>query len=229
MVLQPAGQAHAATRHEAPHPDPGRIAGISGTLAFNILLFMVLLVPMTRPGAPPLPEPKQQFDWIEPRAVPPDPPPVEVEVVKPRTPAIPERVVQRRVETPPAIEPVVVDLGTVPAEDPVQAPAVAATPTMAESGPVTGMRLEYAEATPPPYPRDAIARRIEGTVMLRVLVGVDGSPLEVSIHRSSGDRRLDAAAREHVLRRWSFQPALRDGQPVQAIGLVPIDFRLDRG
>ena len=68
-MLQPAGQSRAATKREARRPDPGRIAGISGTLAFNILLLMVLLVPMTRPGAPPLPEPRQVLEWIQPRRV----------------------------------------------------------------------------------------------------------------------------------------------------------------
>jgi protein TonB len=31
-----------------------------------------------------------------------------------------------------------------------------------------------------------------------------------------------------VLKRWSFQPATRDGAPVQAIGLVPVQFNLRR-
>ncbi len=44
-----------------------------------------------------------------------------------------------------------------------------------------------------------------------------------------GYRELDEAARRHVLRRWRFQPAMRDGRAVQAIGLVPIEFSLDRG
>jgi len=30
-----------------------------------------------------------------------------------------------------------------------------------------------------------------------------------------------------VLRHWRFQPALRDGVAVEAVGLVPIAFRLD--
>jgi protein TonB len=62
-----------------------------------------------------------------------------------------------------------------------------------------------------------------------VLVDVDGRPLEVTIQRSSGNRDLDAAARRQVLRKWTFRPAMKDGRAVQAIGIVPIDFNLDRG
>ena len=41
-------------------------------------------------------------------------------------------------------------------------------------------------------------------------------------------RGLDRAAREHVLKKWRFQPAMQDGVPVQAWGRVPIVFTLGR-
>lgn len=85
------------------------------------------------------------------------------------------------------------------------------------------------QASSPPYPRDALRSGHQGTVVLQVLVGVDGRPLEVVVETGSGYRELDETARRHVLRRWRFQPAMRDGRAVQAIGLVPIEFRLDRG
>jgi protein TonB len=31
-----------------------------------------------------------------------------------------------------------------------------------------------------------------------------------------------------VLARWKFRPAQQAGRPVQAIGRVPVEFRLDR-
>src|SRR5690606_15687155 len=126
----------------------------------------------------------------------------------------------------PTPAPVIVEAGLLPAPPMVEPPASGpATPAMeAPPGPATGMRLEYASAPAPRYPRDAIIDGLQGTVLLEVLVDVDGSPLEVRIHRSSGHRVLDASARRHVLRHWRFRPAVRDGRPVQAIGLVPIDF-----
>jgi protein TonB len=69
---------------------------------------------------------------------------------------------------------------------------------------------------------------VQGTVMLQVLVDVDGHPLEVQVQHSSGNRQLDNAARRQVLEHWTFRPAMKDGRAVQAIGLVPIAFNLDR-
>jgi protein TonB len=94
--------------------------------------------------------------------------------------------------------------------------------------PVAGMQLQYLRAPAPPYPRDALRDGLQGSVLLRVLVGVDGQPLEVSIARSSGHRILDQAAREQVLKRWKFRTALQQGMPVKAYGLVPVDFSLGR-
>ena len=88
------------------------------------------------------------------------------------------------------------------------------------------LQLAYLSAPAPAYPRMAKQRGITGTVLLQVLVGIDGRPLEVTVAQSSGNRELDEAARAQVLRRWSFQPASKNGQAVQAIGMVPIEFAL---
>ena len=101
------------------------------------------------------------------------------------------------------------------------------TPASNGAGPpLPGVTLEYADAPAPTYPRDALREGVEGVVMLQVLVDVDGRPLVVDIQRSSGDRRLDNAARKQVLQHWRFRAAMKDGRAVQAIGLVPIAFNL---
>ncbi len=94
------------------------------------------------------------------------------------------------------------------------------------SAPLQGVQLRYLSAPAPSYPREALLAGAQGTVTLRVLVDVDGSPLEVSVEHSSGNRSLDTAARNQVLRRWKFQPATDGGRPVQAYGLIPVDFKL---
>jgi protein TonB len=50
--------------------------------------------------------------------------------------------------------------------------------------------------------------------MLRVLVGIDGKPVEIEIEKSSRSRLLDRAAMDAV-RSWVFNPGLKAGQPVQ--------------
>ena len=143
-------------------------------------------------------------------------------IVKPKTSVRPQP--QLTVAPTPTDE-VVVDHGTVP--------AIPSTDTVSESitveppsGPIAAVRLEYAYAPPPAYPRGELRTRTEGTVMLQVLVDVDGRPLDVQVQTSSGNRSLDDTARKHVLKRWRFKPAMRDGIAMQAYGLVPIEFKL---
>lgn len=223
MVLQPVIHGHDAAR-----PDPVRIAGISGTLLLNSAAFLLLLAPMTRTLEVPRAESPPVVVLVPDRPKPPDPPPVEVAVVRPQ-PTAPAPTFAPRIEAPAMPPAIVVDHGSVAVDPQPVTESVATDSVMQAHGPVTGMRLEYGEASAPPYPRDALRDGAQGTVMLQVLVGVDGRPLEVTIHAGSGHRRLDEAARRHVLRHWRFRPALRGGEPVQALGLVPIEFVLDRG
>lgn len=75
----------------------------------------------------------------------------------------------------------------------------------------------------PRYPQEALRRNAGGTVRVRVTVATDGSVDRLDVAESSGNRYLDRAAMEAV-RRWRFQPATRNGQPVVADVVVPIVF-----
>lgn len=77
----------------------------------------------------------------------------------------------------------------------------------------------------PVYPPDALRRGLEGLVLLRVTIGPDGRVTEVSVARSSGVRKLDESARDAV-RRWKFEPAMRDGNTVEWTARLPVRFRL---
>lgn len=225
MILQHSHRRHAAAPTAALNPS--RILGISSTLAINLLAMLMLMVPTQLPPPIALAEPEMQFQWIEPKK--PDPPiPETVQVVqKPRT--TPTPATKPQLISPPVQHPITFDDGELaytPTVDP--APADTGPADIGPSVPVQGMRLEYAITPPPAYPRDALRQQLQGTVTLQVLVDVDGKPLEVDIHTSSGHRSLDREAVRHVLRHWTFQPATKDGRAVQAIGLVPIEFTLDR-
>ncbi|GAA4866778.1 energy transducer TonB [Luteimonas vadosa] len=207
--------------------DPNRVVGISGTIALNVLLLMLLLVPLGQPpGSLPV-APPMAIDWIEAKPVEPDPPPpIPVAVVRPET----RTPVEVRRELAPVVDvPVMVEHGTLPA-DRDEPPAVArsATPSIEPASPPAGARLQYETAPAPSYPRDMLMAGIEGTVLLEVLVGIDGRPVDVTVHQSSGRREFDEAARRQVLRHWRFRPAMQGGRAVQAIGIVPIEFNLNR-
>lgn len=226
MVLQQTHPLHGRAQHT--RPDPNRILGISSTLALNVLALTFLLMPMTLPPAPSALERRPTIEVIDIVPLPPTtPPPPQVPVTRAQPRPAP------RTLLPPPVA-AATDLPATPATPTPDASFDAdpqpleATPLLAPAGPAVGMQLQYRSAPPPDYPRQALQRRQQGTVLLRVLVDIDGRPIEVVVERSSGHALLDREAQRQVLRQWRFQPALRDGQPVQAVGLVPIDFSLSQ-
>ncbi len=82
-----------------------------------------------------------------------------------------------------------------------------------------------AENRPPVYPREALRRRIEGTVLLRVRVSAQGNVQDLHIDRSSGHDMLDAAALKAV-RGWRFHPAKIRGETSACEVVVPVRFVL---
>ena len=211
--------------------DPQRIAAISGAIAINGLLLALLVAPMSAPKI--VETVRETVTTYVPMKVeqpppPPKPEPVRVKIEQPHATPIP-RQPTRTVEPPP-----LADQPAQPGD--VIAPHVEEHTEIGDGGdivgppdtdePLAGAHLEYASNPPPAYPRNALKDGDMGVVVLEVLVGIDGRPLEVTISRSSGHRELDLAAKRQVLAHWTFKPAVRNGRPVQAIGLVPVEFSL---
>jgi len=84
---------------------------------------------------------------------------------------------------------------------------------------------QYLNNPAPQYPIQAKARNIQGKVVLEVLVGKNGQALKVRIHSSSGSNLLDDSAIETVSN-WQFIPAQKLGSVVEAVVLVPIEFKI---
>ena len=78
--------------------------------------------------------------------------------------------------------------------------------------------------TEPSYTEEARAARIQGAVVLNVVVGADGSAQQVSVLRSL-DPGLDQKAVETV-GTWKFRPGMKDGQPVAVQAQIEVNFRL---
>lgn len=111
---------------------------------------------------------------------------------------------------------------TRPPPQPEAAPAPSTPATLAPAG--TDSAPVLVSNPPPRYPRASLRRRESGEVLLRVRVGPDGVPSDVSLVQGSGSRHLDRAATDAV-RRWRFRPAMRNGQPVSGEVQVPISFQ----
>ncbi|MDD3327904.1 MAG: energy transducer TonB [Zoogloea sp.] len=117
---------------------------------------------------------------------------------------------------------------TAVASAPPAPPAPAAAPVREAPVAVVPPRFDaaYLSNPAPVYPSASKRMGEEGRVLLRVQVGADGRPTDVSIAKSSGFSRLDDVARETVLRSWRFVPARQGDQAVAGAVKVPIDFTL---
>jgi protein TonB len=75
----------------------------------------------------------------------------------------------------------------------------------------------------PVYPFELRQKKIEGTVYVQFIVDQDGRVVEPRIEKSTHSA-FDKPALDAV-RQWRFEPAVRDGRPVQAHLRVPIRFQ----
>jgi TonB family protein len=75
----------------------------------------------------------------------------------------------------------------------------------------------------PVYPPDARDARVQGVVILEVLIGVEGKVEQAKVLRSIP--LLDQAAIDAV-RQWEFTPTLLNGEPKKVIMTVTVNFTL---
>jgi TonB family protein len=76
----------------------------------------------------------------------------------------------------------------------------------------------------PVYPRDAMEERIEGDVVLHAMIRSDGLVDHIQVLKRL-DGRLDRSA-QAALSKWRFNPATKNGVPVDIETVVRIPFRL---
>lgn len=75
----------------------------------------------------------------------------------------------------------------------------------------------------PKYPRAAFDKKIEGAVVVELLIDAEGRVAQARVVQSVPG--LDEAAVECV-RKWRFKPALKNGQPVATVAQAPIVFKI---
>jgi len=76
----------------------------------------------------------------------------------------------------------------------------------------------------PEYSEEAHAAKLEGAVVLQLVVDENGVPQDIRIVRSLG-LGLDQKAIEAV-QKWRFKPGLKDGKPVPVSANIEINFHL---
>jgi TonB family protein len=77
----------------------------------------------------------------------------------------------------------------------------------------------------PNYTADAMQRKIQGTVVLEMIVDTDGIPRDVRIVRSLDAHGLDEEA-IRAAKQWRFNPGRFGGIPVEVQVMLVIDFHI---
>ena len=200
-----------------------------------LVVAAVVMIPLYATDV--LPEPHRAVAFVHVTPIVPDPPPL-----------LSQR--ERRTETPPAtsapisepdglepevdapppepfdLPPSVIDgvafAGTPLEHEPVPPPPPSrAREPVRVGGAIT--RPERIRDVPPVYPALARAARIEGTVILEAVIGIDGTVQDARVLRPFP--YLDDAALEAV-RQWLFTPTRLNGEPVPVVMTVTVTFRL---
>jgi len=76
----------------------------------------------------------------------------------------------------------------------------------------------------PEYSDRAARKKIQGNVLLSIIVTADGTVHDPQITRSL-DKDLDKNAVECV-KKWKFEPATKDGKPVASHVAVEVSFHV---
>ena len=171
--------------------------------------------PNAAPPPPPTPRPRPP--------APQSPPPVIAAPPQPQAPAPAPFIVP----TPPMPQPIPVEIA--PTSPP--APAVPVAPPAPPAPPppprvIPASNIAY--LLPPPIELPLASRRMgeEGLVLLRVRVGTDGLPKDVTVHRSSGFTRLDEQAL-WAMKRARFKPQTDGGVAIEWIVIAPLQYVIE--
>lgn len=168
-----------------------------------------------------------------------------VDMVAPPEPAPPPQVAPKRLAAAPApviaaapaptaapatfvapppepVPPQPVIAAAAPPAPPAAVPAPPAPPSILQVPPSS---VRYVKQPDLNFP--ALARRAgeSGTVVLRIIVDVNGRLREATVERSSGFDRIDQAALRDI-RSARFAPRMEDGRPVEISTLAALQYEL---
>jgi periplasmic protein TonB len=175
----------------------------------------------------------------------PSAPPTPQPVARPQPKVQPKAPTPVKATPTPAIQPTPAPLAIAPSEtaaepSPAAPTAVAAAPTSATAGstlnappaPPAPPKItqpstdaDYLNNARPQYPPLSKRLNEQGKVVVRALIGTDGTASQASIKTSSGFDRLDQAALATVLK-WRYVPGKRGGVPEAMWFDVPVNWVL---
>ncbi|MFI4959381.1 MAG: energy transducer TonB [Lysobacterales bacterium] len=86
--------------------------------------------------------------------------------------------------------------------------------------------LDYNSSLQPHYPAGAITNKQEGSVILDVLVSVDGTPRKVEMDSATRAAPNLIKAVSDAVMQWHFSPMMKNGKPVEGRARNPMKFSL---
>jgi TonB family protein len=105
-------------------------------------------------------------------------------------------------------------------------------PQLRSSGPPVRVRVggnveaaRLISSVKPVYPADLQAQGIEGTVLVDAVISKDGVPLSLAVRNTAASREFADAALD-AIRQWRYSSTLLNGEPVEVLTTITIDFRL---
>jgi protein TonB len=78
----------------------------------------------------------------------------------------------------------------------------------------------------PVYPASAKTAGVQGTVILRAVIGMDGRPLSLRVMNNDIDPELARAAIGAVSQ-WRYRPTLLNGEPIEIDTTIMVNFSLE--
>jgi TonB family protein len=76
----------------------------------------------------------------------------------------------------------------------------------------------------PDYPAEARASRLEGKVILNVLIGKDGHVENVSVITATSPLFVESSL--NAVQQWVYKPTLLNGEPVSVSTTVTLSYSL---
>ncbi len=206
-----------------------RAVGIVVVVVFHVALFYALVSGLARKVVEVVRAPIETKIIAEvkpPEERPPPPPPPKLAPPPPAFIPPPEVRLQNTPPSSPA-ETITATTTAKPTEPvPIATPQTVEAPAPAPVAlPSMSAKFDRKSCQAPDYPRESLMREEVGTTQLRVLVDVDGRPLEIDVAKTSGFRRLDDAAKKAFFR-CRYSPAVVNGQPSQSIQWIQFEFTL---
>ena len=95
------------------------------------------------------------------------------------------------------------------------------TPTRIRVGSAQAANLVH--KVDPIYPQLALQARIQGTIHFTAIIGKDGSVINLQL---IGGHPLLVQAAQDAVRQWTYRPTLLNGEPVEVVTQIDVEFKV---